>query len=206
MNHVAIKKALVILSAVLLCFLVERAAAAQDPISMLKGVTDQVMKQLTANVGTYRANPSQLYSMVDSVIIPHADFEEMVRWIVGRKAWQSADEATRTAFTAELKKIVIRTYARSLLNYSNQTIEFMPLRGSAEGKGRIQVSSVINDPRQGNLRLDYRLVRSGETWKVYDIIIEGVSLMQGYRSQFQDAINNGGMKAALAQIKARGAA
>lgn len=203
MNQIIAKKLCTVLCVLMLWCGLGRAVAAQDPVSLLQGVTEQARAALKAHIASYRSNPSELYKMVETIIIPHGDFEEMARWVAGRDAWRSADEATRKAFAMELKKLVIRTYARSLLNYSNQTVKFTPLQQSIEGKTRVQVSSVITGGPQGTVHMGYRLIRSGETWKVYDVIIEGISLMQGFRSQFQDAISRGGIKAALEQIKSR---
>lgn len=180
---------------------VSNASTESDPIAMLKGVTNKVMSALKSNRNEYQSNPNRIFTMVNDVIVPYADFAEMSRWVVGRNAWNAASDSTKKAFAEALKSLVIRTYARSLLNYTDQTIEFLPLRQSAEGKARTIVSSIIRDGGKGNLRLDYRLVRSGDSWRVYDIIIEGISLMQGYRAQFEDEIQQGGVEAALQKIR-----
>jgi len=178
--------------------------AEEDPIAMLKGVTNRVMETLKTNRSEYQSNPSRIYTLVDELIIPYADFEEMARWVAGRNAWQNASAETQQSFVKGLKNLVVRTYARSLLNYTDQTIEFLPMRQSAEGKSRVLVSSIIRDGGRGDLRLDYRLVRHGDNWKVYDIVIEGVSLMQGYHAQFEDDINQSGLEAAVQKINNRG--
>jgi phospholipid transport system substrate-binding protein len=95
----------------------------------------------------------------------------------------------------------VTTYARSLLNYTDETIEFLPLRGSAEGRDRLQVSSIIKGSSRGPMRLDYRLINDGGNWRVYDIIIEGVSLMQGYRAQFSEVAKQGGVNAVLEKMR-----
>ncbi len=172
-----------------------------DPIVLLKGVTERVMKSLKNNRKDYQSNPNHLFALVNDLIVPYADFAEMSRWVVGRNAWTAASETSKKSFADALKNLVIRTYARSLLNYTDQTIDFLPLRQSAEGKARTIVSSIIRDGAKGSLRLDYRLVRVGNKWKVYDIIIEGISLMQGYRAQFEDDVKQGGVDAALKKIK-----
>lgn len=177
------------------------ATVESDPIAMLKGVTGRVMNALKTNRSDYQSNPNRLYTLVNDLIIPYADFAEMSRWVVGRNAWNAASDSTKKAFSDALKNLVIRTYARSLLNYTDQTIEFMPLRQPVEGKARTIVSSIIRDGGKGNLRLDYRLVREGNSWKVYDIVIEGISLMQGYRAQFEDEVQQGGVEAALQKIR-----
>jgi len=174
--------------------------ASEDPVVMLKRVTDQVMRTLKQNQDSYRSNPTKIYGLVNGFIVPHADFEEMARWIVGKNAWTRASPHTQQVFVQALKNLVIRTYSRSLLNYTNHNIDFLPLRESPNNKKRIQVSSIVRDGSRV-LRLDYRLIDSTSGWKVYDIIIEGVSLTQGYRAQFSDDVRRNGVEGALARMR-----
>lgn len=177
----------------------EKAVAAEDPVVMLKGATDRLMEVLRQNQAVLKSNPSRIYGIVNQYILPYVDFEEMSKWVVGRNAWNEASPQVRNDFIKEFRTMVVNAYAKSLLSYSDQTIEFLPGRQSSDS--RIQVSSVIKKPGQGDLRIDYRLVQSGGSWKVYDIIIEGVSLMQGYRAQFAEDVNSGGVEAVLETIQ-----
>ncbi|HXH55088.1 MAG TPA: ABC transporter substrate-binding protein [Gammaproteobacteria bacterium] len=172
-------------------------SATQDPISTLRTVTENVMRELQTHRQEVRKNSNRLYTLVDHLIIPHIDFPEMARWVVGRSAWKSADDATRSAFIAEFKTMVVRSYARSLLEYTEQKIEFLPLRGGIGDKQRIKVLSLIKENGKDSVHMDYNLIREGDAWKVYDIIVEGVSLTQGYRAQFAEDIKQGGLQAAI---------
>lgn len=171
--------------------------SAEDPIVMLKSVTDNVMQELRNHRQEVRQNSNKLYALVDHLILPHVDFPEMARWVVGRNAWKAADSATQNAFIAEFKTLVVRSYARSLLEYTDQKIEFLPLRGAIGDKQRIKVLSLIKESGKEPVHMDYNLIRSGDNWKVYDIIVEGVSLMQGYRAQFAEDVRQGGLKGAI---------
>jgi phospholipid transport system substrate-binding protein len=181
-------------------------AASSAPVAMLEGVTSQVMDELRANRDSLQNNPSQLYQLVNRFILPHADFAEMGRWVVGRNAWQNASVAAQEEFINEFKTLVVRSYAGALLGYTDQRIEFLPVRDA--NKTRVQVSSLVKDGIEKPLHLDYRLLKVGDEWKVYDIIIEGVSLMGGYRAQFSNEAKTGGLQAVTDKIrqhnKARG--
>lgn len=176
-------------------------SATQDPVSILRSVTDNVMRELRAHGQEVRQNSNKLYALVDHLILPHVDFSEMAQWVVGRTAWKSADDATRSAFIAEFKTMVVRSYARSLLEYTDQKIEFLPLRGAIGDKQRIKVFSLIKENGKDPVHMDYNLIRGSDDWKVYDIIVEGISLMQGYRAQFAEDIKQGGLKAAIARMQ-----
>lgn len=174
-----------------------RVAADEDPIKMLKTVTDQVTAELRAHGDN---NPQRVYKVVERLVLPHVDFAEMARWVVGRNAWNSVDEKTQQTFIREFRTMVVRNYARSLLKYTDQEIEFLPLRSS--GGSRIQVSSIVYN-NGSEIHMNYRLVKHGNSWMVYDIIVEGVSLMQGYRSQFAQDIESGGVAAAIRTMQGR---
>ncbi len=175
--------------------------ADEDPVQMLQSVTSKVMTVLKENRPTLKRNPERIYDVVNQYILPHADFVEMSRWVIGRNAWQQADANTQKAFVEEFKTLVIRSYAQSLLNYTDQTVDFLPLRGSTEGKNRVQVATLIKQKGKNPVRIEYRLLKTSDGWKVYDIIIEGVSLMQGYRSQFNQDLQQGGVSHVLQKLK-----
>jgi len=177
----------------------EKLIAAEDPIIMLKGATERLMDVLRKNKETLKSNPGRIYSIVNEYVLPYTDFEEMSKWVVGRNAWNEASLETRNQFIKEFKTMVVNAYAKSLLAYSDQTIEFLPERQNSQG--RVQVSSVIRGGERGPLRIDYRMIQAGNSWKVYDIIIEGVSLMQGYRSQFSEDVSGGGMDAVVEKLQ-----
>jgi len=196
-----LKQSLVLLSVLLCLASASPAFSAQDPIVMLKSVTDSVLQELRTHRQEVRQSSKKLYALVDHLILPHVDFSEMARWVVGRSAWKSADDATQKAFVAEFKTLVVRSYAHSLLEYTDQKIEFLPLRGAIGDKQRIQVLSLIKDSGKAPVHMDYYLIREGDDWKVYDIIIEGISLMQGYRAQFAEDIRQGGIAAAIDRMR-----
>jgi phospholipid transport system substrate-binding protein len=192
-----LKRAIVLICTLFCLASASPAFSNEDPITMLQNVTDNVMRELRAHNQEVRQNSGKLYALVDHLILPHVDFSEMARWVVGRNAWKSADPNTQDAFVAEFKTMVVRSYARSLLEYTDQTIEFLPFRGTIGDKQRIQVLSLIKENGKSPIRMDYHLIRDGDAWKVYDIIVEGVSLMQGYRAQFADDIRTGGLPAVV---------
>jgi len=197
--HRKVKNSIIFIGVILSLITSGITFSAQDPVVMLKDVTGSVMSELKNNRADISRHPSKLYSLVNHLILPHVDFAEMSRWVVGRNAWNKADSATQHAFVEEFKTMVVRAYARSLLEYTGEHIEFLPLRATAENKERIQISSYImgNFGSHSKVRMDYRLIREGDEWKVYDIIIEGVSIVQGYRAQFADDIRDGGLQGAI---------
>ena len=196
----SLKSFFLLMSTCLVLFAAKPGFCVEDPVKMLQSVTNNVLNQLRAHRDEFRFNPKQIYSVIDRTIMPHVDFTEMARWVVGRNAWAKADSNTQQTFVKEFSTMVVNSYGRALLEYNDQKIEFLPLRGSAEGKDRIQVSSYLKDNGK-SIRMDYRLIRQGNTWRVYDIIIEGVSLMQGYRAQFAEDVRHSGVAGAVMRMR-----
>jgi len=184
-------------------FLVAQSAfSQQDPIEMLKGVTGQIMTELRQNEDMLREHPDKLFDLIDHIAIPHVDFTEMGKWVVGRNAWRGANDKVREQFLKEFQNLVVRSYGRSLLEYADYKIEFLPLRNKEEmlKKKRIEVSSFLKGEGR-SLKMDYRLIDVGNEWKVFDIIMENVSIVQGYRAQFAEDIQRNGLAAVVKTIK-----
>jgi len=176
------------------------AATPEDPIKMLKSVTDNVLKALKDNSAAIDAQPNKIYAVVDKYILPYVDFNEMSTWVAGRTAWGKASEKTRDNFVSEFQVLVIRTYATALKNYKNETVYFAPQKVDTT-KDRIQISSTIVRTSKENINLNYRLVKRQNKWLVYDVIIEGVSILQGFQAQFTNEIRQKGLEPVIAQIK-----
>lgn len=170
-------------------------AAPEDPILMLKGITNNVLSALKAN-----PNSRDIYALVDQYILPYVDFNEMSLWVAGKTAWHKASESSRERFVAAFKILVVHTYATALNSYSNEKVDFIPQKIDYS-KSRVQISSLIIRPNKENIRLDYRLIRHENQWKVYDIIIEGVSIVQGFQAQFSDEIRRDGLEKVISKIQ-----
>ncbi|MBP9729659.1 MAG: ABC transporter substrate-binding protein [Gammaproteobacteria bacterium] len=191
-----IKKTVRFLCALLLSLQSAQSIALEDPVQMLQQVTQTVMTKINADASHLKKHPNELYAIVDTTVFPHVDFVEMARWVVGRNAWRDASESVRQSFIKEFKTLVVRSYAHSLLEYVDYTFEFLPLRTDPQTQKRLEVlSKAKGDGRI--LNMEYRLVRDNDAWKVYDIIFESVSLIQGYRAQFAEDIQRNGVEAVV---------
>lgn len=177
------------------------AAAIQRPDVMLDNVTQEMLKALRNEHISPDANGNRVVGIINRVLVPHVDSVSMAKWVVGRNGWFRATPSQRDNFTREFKDLVIRTYAASLAAYNNQTIEYTAVKEDYTTKQRIIVSSVIREPGRDPISVAYRLVKQGDKWKVYDINIEGVSLLQGFKSQFAEDIQRNGIDSVINKIK-----
>lgn len=176
------------------------ALAKEEPDILLKRVTHDLISELRRNDSDLQANPNRIYSIINRILVPYVDWTAMAQWVVGRNAWLQASPSQRERFVAEFRDLLIRTYASTLRAYKNQTIEYFPVRGGIEGKSRVQITSYIREPGRESIKVDYRLVDKTNSWKVYDIIIEGVSLLKGFQAQFANEIKQKGLDSLIERL------
>ncbi len=188
---------------VLLLFGLCHTAIAQQeqPDVMLQRVTKEMIDALKKNDKALQQSPGKIYDIIETILVPHIDWIAMSRWVVGRNAWQSASEDQKKRFVVQFKELLIRTYASTLRAYNNQTIDYLPIRGGVQGKPRVQVGSLIKEPGREPIRVSYRLVNQGSAWQVYDISIEGVSLLKGFQSQFATEIQQNGLEKLIDHLR-----
>ena len=124
-------------------------------------------------------------------MLPHFDFARMTRLAVGRN-WQQASDAQKEALVKEFRTMLVRTYSTSLTAYRNQTIEVKPLKTGAQDKD-VTVRTAVLQQGGPSIPIDYAMEKADGGWKVYDVIIDGASLVTTYRGSFNDQIAKGGI-------------
>jgi phospholipid transport system substrate-binding protein len=177
--------------------------AASDPMNLMQQVTDQTLHALQQNQATLHSNPKVVYRIIHQILLPHVDMQEMSRVVLGRSVWTSASAAERQAFIAQFKTQLIRTYSSALAAYKNETVKYMPMR--SHGGNSVQVDSVILQQGGPPISVNYRLVFKNGSWKLYDLIVDGVSLVESYRAQFADALAQNGLHAVIQQLAEKNA-
>ncbi|HKK13464.1 MAG TPA: ABC transporter substrate-binding protein [Gammaproteobacteria bacterium] len=180
------------------------AAADQKPTpesaaSMIKSTADQVMKAINADKARYRQHHDQLYQLVDDKVLPHVDAAYMTQLAVGRY-WRRADHSQKQQITDAFTRLLVRTYATSLLEYSGDNIHWLPVHARDRDQDvtlRAQVHTSGGPP----VPMIYRLHLQGGDWRVYDVVVDGVSLVTTYRSSFDDLISQKGMDGFIAALQ-----
>ncbi|KTC82068.1 MlaC/ttg2D family ABC transporter substrate-binding protein [Legionella cincinnatiensis] len=165
------------------------SAAQNSPIPMLEETANNIIATLKENKSSLKSNPNIIYQAVETHLLPIVDVVGMSRSVLGRQAWTKATSAQRVQFSKAFTRLVIRTYSSPLAQYADESVQFLPLRGSLNSRF-IRVNSIIVRPEGQNIPLSYSLVAKNGQWKIYDISVEGVSLLQSFRSQFAQALQN----------------
>jgi phospholipid transport system substrate-binding protein len=164
-------------------------------------VANQVVSELQKNKSQLKDNPNISYSIIKKYLIPKVDVYGMSRSVLGRDAWKKATLAQKKNFARGFVKLVIRTYASALSDYSDEKVTFYPLRGGYEGKRFLRVNSAITRSSGKPIPLSYSLVHKKAGWRVYDMTVEGVSLLQSFKSQFRAELARGDIDDLIEKLK-----
>jgi phospholipid transport system substrate-binding protein len=176
------------------------AHAQSDPVSMLQSVADNMIRGLKENQATLKSKPQIVYDLAHRYVVPNAALPEMSRRVLPPQTWNSATPAQREQFQKQFTTTLIRTYASSLTAYKDQTVKFYPIRGGYQGKNTVTVDSDIISSESQPIHVSYRLVRAGDSWKLIDMSVEGVSMLESFRAQYTDILSQGSMSQLLQRM------
>jgi len=181
------------LCALVLAFAFAPAAVAQElgPDALAKSVTDEVLAAVRSDKDLQNGNQQKVLQLVEAKVLPHFNFVRMTQLAMGRN-WRTAQPEQQKALVNEFRTLLVRTYTTAFTSYKNQTVEYRPLK-MAPTDTDVIVKSVINQPGGQPIAVDYGMEKTAQGWKVYDVKIEGISLVDNYRSTFNTEVQKGGV-------------
>ena len=189
------KQFLVALS--LLCFSAA-SFAIEGPDELVKRTAEDVLAAVKSDKDIQAGDQGKIFALAEEKIVPNFNFDKVSRMVLG-KNWIKATPEQKTAFQAEFRSLLIRTYATALSKYRNQVIEYKPFRKASESNVA-SVKTLIVQPGGQPIAVDYTLEKQADAWKVYDIVIEGVSLVTNYRGQFAQEIRTNGLDSLIKKL------
>ena len=172
--------------------------AALGPEDLVRKTAEDVLFAINADQEIQKGNKEKIYKLAEEKILPNFDFERVARLVLGR-AWRSASEEQKKGFIIEFRTLLLKTYAVALSKYKDQKIKFKPTRISEENT-IVVVKSEITQSGAQPIRVNYALSKDTGKWLVFDIVIEGVSLVTNYRSQFSSEIKRNGMDTLIKKL------
>jgi phospholipid transport system substrate-binding protein len=180
-----------------------RAESIESPSDMLKRTSDDVIKVLKEKREMLEKEPDLVYQIVDQYILPHLDDVTMAKLALG-KNWRNATNEQKIAFVDEFRDLLIRTYSKSLQEFRDQTITFFPV-DIASNEEKAIVKSEILQSGGPTIPVAYRVRIKDNSWKVYDISIDGVSLVTSYRGTFTQEVRKSGIDGLLLLLRDKNA-
>lgn len=175
------------------------AVAETAPDALVKKTSEEVLEIVRNDQEIQNGNQQKIFALAEEKIMPNFDFDRVCRLVLGRN-WANASKEQQANFQNEFRTLLLRTYASALSKYRNQTIQYLPYRAQPDAK-RVTVKTQIIQPGAQPIAIDYSLENGDNGWKVYDIVIEGISLVTNYRSQFSNEIRqSGGMDGLIQRL------
>ncbi len=177
-----------------------QAQAVKAPDALIKEVSIDVIEAVKADKAIQAGDVQKVVALVDTKVLPYFNFQRMTAGAVGRY-WRQATPEQQKGLQDEFKILLVRTYAGALAQVKDQTVQLKPMRAGADDTEVVVRTEVRGkgDP----IQLDYRLEKSGTSWKIYDVNVLGVWLVENYRNSFAQEIGASGIDGLIAKLAER---
>jgi len=176
------------------------ARADTAPDELIRQVSTEVIDSVKADKAIQAGDVGRIVTLVDTKVMPHVNFQRMTASAVGRN-WRSATPEQQKRLQEEFKILLVRSYAGALTQVKDQTVQLKPMR-SNPGDAEVVVRTEIKGKGEP-VQLDYRLEKTGDSWKIYDVNVLGVWLVEQYRTSFNQEISAGGIDGLIAKLAER---
>lgn len=177
------------------------ALAQEAPDALVKRVSQDVLQVIKNDPKLQAGDQARIREVIETKLVQHFDFTRMAALAMGRN-WAKATADQQKRIADEFRSLLVRTYSGALTQYRNQEIDYKPLRADPAATD-VTVRTEVVRQGQSPVQIDYGLTKTGSTWKAYDIIVGGVSLVTNYRDEFNEQIRQGGVDGLIASLAAR---
>ncbi|MCH8180740.1 MAG: ABC transporter substrate-binding protein [Proteobacteria bacterium] len=175
-------------------------ATAQAPDAFIKAITDDVFAFVKSDKGIQQGDLRRVQALVDSKIMPHVNLRRMTASAVGRN-WRQATPEQQKRLQEEFKNLLVYTYAGAAAQIKDQTIEYKPMRNRPDDT-EVVVRTLVRNKGE-TIQLDYRMEKTDEGWKIYDVNVLGAWLVQTYQSSFAQEVTASGIDGLIAKLVER---
>lgn len=182
-------------------FAANASAATEAPDALVKRISTDVIETAKADKEIQAGNQQRVMALVESKILPHVDFQRMTALAAGR-FWRQATPEQQKQLANEFKTLLIFTYSGALSQIKNETVEFKPLRADPADQ-EVEVRSQVNVTRGEPIQLNYRLSKTPNSWKIFDINVLGAWLVETYKGTFAAEINKSGIDGLIKALAER---
>ena len=190
------------LFALLLSWSFVAAGFAQEaPDVLVKNVTLEVVGLITKDKEIQSGNRAKLVAVIEEKVLPHFDFGAMTALAMGQN-WAKANPEQKKQLTDQFRTLLVRTYASALAAYSEQKFDFRPLRAKPSDTD-VTVNVRVLQPGAQPVTIDYSMEKTAHGWKVYDVMVGGVSLVANYRTEFSNTVRNSGIDGLIKDLQTK---
>lgn len=182
-------------------FVTATVVAEEAPDVLVQRVTEEVLDIVRKDKDIQNGHTQKVMELVDKKVLPNFNFTRMTALALG-KEWRKASPQQQQQLTTEFRTLLVRTYSNALTSYKNQKIIYKPFK-MAPADVDVLVRTEVQQPGSKPVQLDYSLEKADGGWKVYDVVVAGISLVTNYRDQFNQEVRNGGIDGLVAAIAAK---
>ena len=177
------------------------ADEALAPDAMVQRVTEEVLEIVHKDKDIQNGNSQKILDLIDKKVLPHFNFTHMTALAVG-KEWRKASPQQQQQLTNEFRTLLVRTYSNALTNYQNQKVVYKPFKMAPADTDALVRTEMVQ-PGAKPVQIDYSLEKIEGGWKVYDVVVAGISLVTNYRDQFGQEIRTNGIDGLISSISTK---
>jgi len=167
------------------------ATTQPEPEALVRKITSEVLHELKSDKALQAGDKEKAIALAEKKILPHLDFAEATRFVMGR-SWSRASAEQRQRLVAEFRRLLVRTYANAFHGYAGQAMEVLPVRMHPEDT-EVTVRNRYLRPGGPPVMVDYAMHKTAEGWKIFDVAVEGISLLMVYRAEFSEQLRRAGV-------------
>ena len=177
------------------------ALAQEAPDAMVKRVAEDVLQITRTDPKVQAGDKQRIKEVVETKLLPNFDFERITALAMGRN-WRQATPDQQKELVEQFRQLLVRTYSGALTQYRDQTMDYKPLRAEANAT-EVTVRTEVIRKGQAPVQIDYSMAKTPGGWKVYDVIVAGVSLVTNYRDEFNEQVKGGGIDGLIKTLVAK---
>ncbi|HUO80971.1 MAG TPA: ABC transporter substrate-binding protein [Steroidobacteraceae bacterium] len=180
------------------------AAAQQGPQELMETVSRQLFEALDANRAAIKKDPEKAFPIVDTILLPHFDTDYAAQLVLAQN-WRTATPEQRKRFVAALYRALLKTYGGAIGDFTADRLKLLPFKGDPAAT-QATVHTVVTRSAGTTVEVDYRLRKTADGWKAWDVVIEGISYVKNYRTDLGAEISAKGLEAVIARLEHEGLA
>ncbi|HNQ03247.1 MAG TPA: ABC transporter substrate-binding protein [Thiobacillaceae bacterium] len=189
------------LAALVAVLLASPARAQVAPDVLARNTTNEVLRIVKQDKDIKNGNNAKILSLVEQKVLPNFDFEHMTQLAVG-KNWPRATAEQKQALVNEFRTMLVRTYSSAISSVADYRIDFKPFK-AAPGADEVTVNTEVSKPGAPPIPIDYRMEKRTGDWKVFDVLVDNVSLVTVYRNSFNSEVRKNGIDGLVAALQRR---
>lgn len=175
--------------------------AIQAPKELVQKTTDEITSTLRTDQEKIKSDPNHLLKVVDGIVAPHFDFDRMSSWVLG-KYWRKAKAKEKVDFAKEFRTLLVRTYAKALNDNYDKQIDMLPPRKKKGGK-QVTIRTEVQQSAGFPIPINYKMHIKNDAWKIFDVSVDGISLVANYRTSFAKEIRKDGLQSLIERLAKR---